>query len=713
MSRTDLATQKRVGLAARTLPVDAALGLTYLGLAFVLWGSGIAPLASLKSSVIMYLPTLILTSLTWRLLRPTAQAQHLLGIGIGASLAMGAVSIFSWLSGLLNFSLPMMPWLAALLVAAVLARPRSGFNLDIKTTGLLVAFPLVTLIGIAPMWASIPATLADSSIYPDWTFHQVIGNAAQIGYRDNPLFAGNDFGYHWLGDSFGVAIERASGLDLLQGISRALYVQAVLGAAAAALSIGWAISGRAVGAAFGGISLAFGCWAFFPTDSIFLPMSTEPSPSYAASIPIALCLIALATGREWPHVPQVSILLALSTFLVVARVTTAAVVFGALLIATLATDIPCRRKWINLGVVAAGAIVGLALVGSGPSQSLAIDPNLETIRLLGLFPYTGPGSVPLGVLALISIGVAVLALGITFARAQNEHSTLLFLGGAAPIMGIAASCLTIQAGSSQITFFWAGLAIASVVMGPLALASIGARGNARGIAVVLLAGLVIASLLKACFWLTTHFGFAGFGRWAMAIGISAVISVCSLGLLTSWRLVPRSRRYNSRPPLAWSALLAAFIASGIWFGIAATAARLNEPNLLGEPSVQIDAREVEAGRWLAEQADAGEIVATNRQCQRPGTPEPSCFSAIFNVSALSGLIIDIEGVPYAVGESPSEEALGRVNDGALAAQGDAAALDRLSDRGVTWLWVDHRATPKSPNNAAYTNGLVSLVRVAK
>jgi hypothetical protein len=155
------------------------------------------------------------------------------------------------------------------------------------------------------------------------------------------------------------------------------------------------------------------------------------------------------------------------------------------------------------------------------------------------------------------------------------------------------------------------------------------------------------------------------------------------------------------------------LSSGIWFGVAATEARVNEPTLLGEPSVQIDSREVDAGRWLAEHADAREVVATNRQCQRPGSTEPSCFSAIFNVSALSGLVVDIEGVPYAVGAIPPEEALTRVNDAALAARGDSAALDRLSDRGVSWLWVDHRVTPKSPDKTAYSNGLVSLIRIAK
>lgn len=692
--------------------MEVALGLAYLGLAVILVVSGLSAMAALRASVVLLISTLALCSITWRMLQPVSQSQKLLAIGFGSSLAIGVVAVAAWVAGLLGISPPTLMWLAVLLAIAVVARPHAGFTLDATTTLLLVVFPAVVIVGIAPMWVAMPANLADSAIYPDWTFHQAIGSAAQIGYRDNPLFAGNPFGYHWIADGFGVAVERASGLDPLQGISRALYVQATLSACATALAIGWAVTERTVGAVLAGISLAFGCWIFFATSSKFLPMSTEPSPTYAASIPIALCVVALFAGKFPKARSQFALLLCLSTILAATRVTTAAVVFGSLVLTLLITKEHRRRNWTMFAGVALGNLLGLLLVGSAPSQSLEVAPNLETVRLLGLFPYTGPGDAVFGVAALLIIGASVLLLGFTASRLVPGQSLLMTIGGAAPIIAIVGSCLTLQAGSSQITFLWAAFALSSVILGPTVIMLVGSRVSGAAILIVLLAGLVFLAILMLALLLSTGLGFSGVGRWALAFGISALVLIgCFLSMSArcqEW--LPFRGHANAR--VVGSATLAVVLTAGIWSGAASTAARVSDPSLLGIPSVWIDAHEVDAARWLDQHSGAREIVATNRQCQRSGVVSKDCFSAIFNTGALSGRVVDVEGLPYSVGENPPQEALNRAGDGVLAAQGDPAALNRLASRGVTWLWVDQRLNPGNTPIAAYDNGLISLIRVS-
>lgn len=709
-ARGDAMTRVRPTVAERTLPVELVLALTYFGLAIALTFSGMSLAQALTAAVVMAVPSIALCVAVWRLLHPSTQAQRLLVIATAVSLSIGVVALGSWVAGVLDLAVPTIACAVAFVVIAVVFRPHDEFHLSLQTSSLLVALPGVTILTVAPIWGSMPASVADSVIYPDWTFHQVIGSATQIGYDKNPLFAGHPYGYHWLGDAFGVAIERAAGLEILQGISRALYAQAALGATAAAMSIGWSTTGKMIGAVSGAFSLAFGCWAFLPVEAMPLPLSTEPSPTYATSIPIALTVVALATDRRWPLRPQLALLLALSVLLTVARVTTSGVVFGALVLAVLVANPGPRRGWLAVVTVAAGFLIGLALVGSTPTQSLAVAPNLETVRLYGLFPYTGPGAEAFGLASLLGIGTAVFLLGMTRARLDEDHAMILALGGAAPFVAIVGSCLTLQAGSSQITFLWAGLALAAVVLGPTVVSLVESRLAWQVLIAILLAGLVFAGLLMATLWVVTHVGFGGLARWGLAIGTSTIICGTSVAFL---RL---SRRHGkSRPPRmaqGWAASLAVALVAGTWFGIAATGWRLMDPHILAEPSVAIDAREADAASWLRENSGARDVVATNRQCLTPSQAGRDCFSAIFTVGALTGRVMDIEGVPYAVGANPQPEALQRVNDGLLAAKGDVDAIRRLADRGVSWLWIDKRATPDSNAVASYDNGLVAIVRVA-
>ena len=680
------------------MPAELGVSASIAILTSITWANGMPLLDAVRLWFFLLLPTLTLCSIAWRILRPTNPGEQLAALACGSTLAICGVAAAVWFEGRLKVGVSTTFWIVFLLALYLILRPRRDFSVSIRHSTLIAFAPAVVLCACLPVWAGIPANISNSLVYPDWPFHQVIGNAAQIGYMDNPLYAGHAFGYHWLGDGFGVAIERLAELQPLQGISRALYIQASLGATLGAMAIAWTTTRRIMGAIVGALVLAYGCWVFFPAASNILPLATEPSPTYATALPIALCIYAVLVNSWTRQKSSLAILGVLSLFLSVGRVTTAALVVVVIGLAVLVLLPNHRHQWIYLIPVAIGATVGeLVFVGSGPSQSLTFQPNLETVRLLGLFPYSGVGSELFGLFALVVLGAGVLVLAIQLARMAEDKISLLYIsGGLSPIVGIAASCLTIQAGSSQITFLWAGLALGAIILGPSVVLLLKPKATPKRVASMAILGLAIVATLQMSHRFSVVVGLSGYGRWAMVVVPS--ILLCALPLISTTRV--------------WSlTFVGALLSAGIVTGLITTVERVIDPQILATPSVYITAQEVEAGKWLAKNSDPREIVATTRQCALQKPEQIPCASAIFTSSALSGLVSDIEGMPYAVGSPPTVEALSRASDGRLAASGDPQALKRLKERGVHWLWVDLRGSSQSHLSADFNNGSVAIIRI--
>jgi hypothetical protein len=117
-----------------------------------------------------------------------------------------------------------------------------------------------------------------------------------------------------------------------------------------------------------------------------------------------------------------------------------------------------------------------------------------------------------------------------------------------------------------------------------------------------------------------------------------------------------------------------------------------------------------AAQWLARNARAGDVVATNVHCENVRPDAAGCTNRSFWVSALTERAVVLEGwayqpatmaehgtggLPYYRQPAPDAERL-RINDAAFA-RPTAEGLAELRDRyGARWLFADTRAGAVSP-----------------
>ena len=466
-----------------------------------------------------------------------------------------------------------------------------------------------------------------------------------------------------------------------------MYAQAAFIMGYACMALGWALARRPIGGLLSGLGAAFGLALMFGISGGLLPFATEPSPTYALALPIAVSVVGLVALQPFRRLPRLALLSALAFGLVLARVPTAVVTLLAVIVAVGLSRDSVARRLADIGCLIAGSgFAYLLFIRGGPARGLELRPNLETASLLGLFPYSGFGAAALAAFALAAVGVTVALLAAPLCSSPLARVTVPIVVTAS-VAGTAFSLLTIQAGSSQITFLWAGLAIPAVLIPPmLAIPADPSWWRLGGVA------LVGVAIVQGWLLLMASVGFGGVGRWGLVIGIAVV---ALLAVLTS--------RHQ---------LLVALALGGLVTGAAVTANRMWDPERLGQPSFTITTQEVHAGEWLKANANRGDIVATTRQCPEPSATQLECAGLVFTVGALSGLSVDVEGIPYSSGVS-SSLAQTRAREAQEAALGDKRALVALADRGVDWLWVDRRFWPSPAVAPAYENKLVAIVRIPR
>jgi hypothetical protein len=127
----------------------------------------------------------------------------------------------------------------------------------------------------------------------------------------------------------------------------------------------------------------------------------------------------------------------------------------------------------------------------------------------------------------------------------------------------------------------------------------------------------------------------------------------------------------------------------------------------------LSSAEMRAAQWLARNAPADDVVATNVHCENVKTLATGCINRSFWVSAMTEHAVVLEGwaylpetmaehgthdLPYSQQPAPDPQRL-RVND-AVFATPTAAGVAEVRDRyGARWLYADSRASPISPRLA--------------
>ena len=305
---------------------------------------------------------------------------------------------------------------------------------------------------------------------------------------------------------------------------------------------------------------------------------------------------------------------------------------------------------------------------------------------------------------LLSWGLA--ACGLLFVGRQRtsgqkgrDTATVFLLGFA--VAGLLGTMLTTQSGVSQLYFLRTAFPVVAV-LASVGLANLAGRlADRRVVVLVGAAGLLgLVGLAVARSESAGVRGIKGPWLWTAAV-LAAVAVVVSL----AWKAFRRPGN------IFVAALIGVVAASMIGATLVPLQALVSDmaSNLVFAHPGRGGATAAEAGaaQWLRRNSTPGDLIATNAHCiiQRDGL----CDSRHFWLAALSERPVLIEGWSYSnqvnriavtTGGNPSlipywnREELA-ANDVAFKAP-TPAAIDRLRNAGVRWLYADHRAGDVSP-----------------
>ncbi|WP_320066776.1 hypothetical protein [Micromonospora sp. RTGN7] len=579
--------------------------------------------------------------------------------------------------------------------------------------------------------------------YIDLAFQLSIAGAAthQVPL-DVPQVAGEPLHYHWFGFAHFAAASLVSGVDLPTvffrlGVPTLCALAAVLVAA-----VGWRITGRPyVGVAAAALMFTVGEFGYengvrqlFGTQATFIVWGS-PSMTYSWVLLLPLLavlgeLVGRARGSTVPALGRgvwllAALFLAASTG---AKASTVPVVLAALAF-TAAVSLAFRRRLPRAVLAAAGLALAAQLFATAvlfafESHGVTVDP------FSGLRPYVPPGR-PAGTTALLWVLTlvafllnlqlrlaGVLAL-LRLRRWRLEPVQVFLLGGA--LAGPAIYLLVGHPGSSNQYFTRAGFAFGVILSAwgwaeLLDRAALGARGRA-----LLGAGAAGFAVLLTAIQLRFPAASPATPSYASVLPLltwaAALLAVALLAQLCWPALVGRWPGLAGRGPAVL--LTAALVAGAPGLVLDATAAH-RFPNGGAYPVESMPAARVSAARWVHEQSDPGDVVATNVHCRAvvSGWCDARSFwlsgytqrSVLVEGWAFAPRMVGLPGGPYA--PFWDQERL-RANDAAFTAP-TAAGLAELRDSyGVRWLVADRQVAPESPALATladlrYTNARMAV-----
>jgi hypothetical protein len=585
---------------------------------------------------------------------------------------------------------------------------------------------------------------AGSAYYQDLTWHLSIVHAAERAIPPAlPQVAGETLQYHWFAHAQMAAASLAAGVPeatlLLRLWPMGMLVLAGLAAASLARRLGgpWWVPPTAAGLLVLGHGLEL-----LPVGRTAAALNVL-SPSQELVVPLALAaaavgLAAIDRGKV-PAWIAVALLVAAASG---AKPTAVPVLACGAALATTALALGRDRRWrpgaLLMLLLGLSLPLSRAVSGSDGGVTLRFGDLVEWMPLYhlltgeGFHAVTGPflpegvadlSPHSLAVMGLLAVAVLVPAAGqivplMVVARRPRGLPVGVWFCAGCLVTAWGAYLLLSHPALSQAYFFYLGVAFAAVlapwVVGYAAtragLAGAGRAGTrwvGAGVLLGVVAGVVVhrlavppagAAVRTVTGW-TTAFGrplLVMAGVW-LAVVVVGRVARRGIGGHDDRRVVPR----GAVAVVLLAALLlgapAAASAGEMWRAARGLVTATPVPASNGVPVTPGGA---EALAWLDSHAPQEAVVATNRHCAT-GPARPGCRALAFNVSALGGRQVVLEGWGYTspVGglqvESPWPQRL-RDND-AVFTDADPAALRRLAaEFGVTWLVADTTAGPVSP-----------------
>ncbi len=618
-------------------------------------------------------------------------------------------------------------------------------------------------------WAANPLFPATHRLFGDVYYHWA--NAAQLRHTiapTQPQMAGLPLHYHWLSDAHRATMSMVSAVPL-DTIMLRLWVAPIV--ITSVLTVA-ALGRRAARVWWAGPVAAFvacvvpvvSVWPRF--GNYYVSVIPNYSPTLIFSIPfvaaVAFMLVDVARGRRlgraWP------LFVALLIVATGSKASSLPVLIGGTVAATIAAWLIRADGRRGLTAVIGCAIATLLvtapiLAGGTPGAGIQFGSTFtfmaEYQTIFGDTAVAGSGGplpenlFTLGaatawflptVAACWLIGQAprLIGLGLLVDRAARRDPAVWLLAG------MVATGLTIAMSLSHVAngqmFFWNSAVPAAAALTACLLARV---RPARHPATVVGSGLAVGACVGAGLFLygpgqlgPDRLGPGGQAAawrdtWATLLlqPVAALAGVAAVGavLWVLGRLLIRTvARARGRAVARWrvgaAGGLALLVAATIGLGVDTTRRNLapwlraisdgRSPTQGATRTFWVTADEMRAAQWLADNAPAGDYVATNVHCELVKTTA-DCVNRSFWVSALTEHAIVLEGWAYQEAVQARHGADGlpyfrqpapdldrwRVNDAAFAAP-TAEGLKNLHDAyGARWLFADDRASPVSPTLA--------------
>jgi hypothetical protein len=685
--------------------------------------------------------------------------------GIAVALVGWALAVGAGLGGFL--------WLWPLLVIApFVAAPGLRRHWRIAepeplplTWSWLIATVMILAVTIMALreWGSNPLPPVTHNLFGDIYYHWA--NAAELRHTifpQQPQMAGEPLRYHWFSDAYRASASMMSGVPLSPVMLRLWGAPVVLtsvlviaGLARQVSRIWW--SGPVAG--FIAVALPVtSIWPRFPS----WPVTIEPwySPTLTFSIPfvaaVTALLVDIARGirmeRGW---------LLFGLLLPVAAASKSSslpVLVGGIILGAAASWVIHRRvPWMMLAALG-GAVLVLALTvptlaggasGAGIQFGAAFSFKGQFRDVVGKGSIPGTGGFLPGQLdqVPVNLGLILPALVVCFVLSQigrvlgfaallrrqlrNDVATWVLAGTG--LAGWAAALLVNHVANGELYFAYSAIPANAALSAWL----LGALAPARRTAVVVLGGLVLGALTGALLYRYSPGN--GDGPWKeswrhdLARPVIALAVITAIGVLV-WRLL--RIRWRAMTGAGLAVLVAAGVGLGWHTAYRDVSGRLDAaaggklPSTGTKGRFWVDKSEMQAAEWLARNAPAKDIVATNVHCEMVKTTS-DCVNRSFWVSALTEHAVVLEGwayqpavqarhgengVPYFRRPAPDARRQ-RVNDAAFTAP-TAEGLAELRHRyGARWLYADNRASPVSPllatlANERYRAGTVTIYELA-
>jgi hypothetical protein len=340
----------------------------------------------------------------------------------------------------------------------------------------------------------------------------------------------------------------------------------------------------------------------------------------------------------------------------------------------------------------------MVTIFGGSTWGTAVKPFQTFVQLAPYSMLAGEPHAKLLSAATTLLSWGLAASGFFFLGGRWRDPATVFLGGFA-VAGLLGTLLTTQSGISQLYFLRTAFPIVAVLAVVGLTTLVGRLGDQRAVVLVGAAGVLGLVGLAVARTIDVK-GLRGPWLWT-----GAALVMVALVVALGWKASRRPGNFSA------AFLAAAVAASMVGAALVPLQALISDKasNLVFAHPGRGGATAAEAGaaRWLRQNSNPGELIATNAHCiiERAGL----CDSRHFWLAALSERPVLIEGWSYSnpanrialtTGTNPSlipywdREGLA-VNDAAFTTP-SPAAIERLRKAGVRWLYADHRAGNVSP-----------------